>query len=49
MMKIKPLKLTITLIGILTSCGGGTDPEPPLVDTSSSDWDSMVWEQDDWG
>ena len=54
-MKIRILKLIIimTLTGVLFGCGGGggsSNPEPPPpVDTSSSDWDAMVWDQDDWG
>jgi hypothetical protein len=51
--KLNKLAFILTIIGFLSSCGGGgggPDPEPPPpVDTSSSDWDSMVWDQDDWG
>lgn len=49
--KLNRLTFMLVIIGFLASCGGGgADPEPPSpVDTSSSDWDSMVWDQDDWG
>ena len=42
----------IIIIGFLASCGGGGDSEPeppPPPPVGSSDWDSMVWDQDDWG
>jgi len=49
--KLNKLAFFLIIISFIASCGGGggggggTDP----VDTSSSDWDSMVWDQDDWG
>ena len=48
---LSKLTFIFIIISLLSSCGGGgTDPEPPPpVDTSSSDWDSMVWDQDNWG
>ncbi|MBV1911971.1 MAG: hypothetical protein KUG78_21960 [Kangiellaceae bacterium] len=49
--KLNRLTLVLIIVGFLSSCGGGgggtTSPLP--IDTSSSDWDSMVWGQDDWG
>ncbi len=54
MMKIKSSKKIVKILFILlfvsfiSSCGGG-DPTPLPIDTSSSDWDGMVWDQDDWG
>ena len=47
------LTFIFIIISLLSSCSGGGNEgattSPPPVDTSSSDWDSMVWDQDDWG
>ena len=37
--------LLLTLLG-LSACGGGGDTPPPQQ--GSNDWDTMVWDQDDW-
>lgn len=50
-------KLTKAIICIfvclfISSCGGGsgsdTTTQPP-IQTGSSDWDTMEWDQDNWG
>lgn len=30
---------------LLTACGGGNNPPPPA---GNSNWDQMVWDQDNW-
>ena len=48
--RLKKISFILLILSFLSSCGsdGGTT-NPPPVDTSSSDWGSMVWDQDDWG
>jgi len=40
------------LLFALSACGGGgnsaTSP-PPQTQTGSSDWDNLVWDDDNWG
>ncbi len=46
---MKQLKIIVglTLLALsLTACGGGGDSTP--APTGSSEWDTMVWDQDDW-
>lgn len=48
--KLNRLTFVLFIIGFLSSCGGGgSDGGTTLEDTSTSEWDSMVWDQDDWG
>lgn len=44
--KILFSSMFITLL--LLSCGGSSNP-PPEPDTSSDQWDQMVWDKDKWG
>jgi len=47
----------IILLGLmfaLSACGGGgggnsATPPTPQTQTESSDWDSLVWDDDNWG
>jgi len=47
------IMLSLCLI-LLVSCGGGgasnsARTNQPPAPTASSNWDSMVWDQDNWG
>jgi hypothetical protein len=51
---IKTLRLTllvaVVLFGLVTILGkGGGGEAPPSPPDESSNWDTMVWDQDDWG
>ena len=40
-------------MSIVTSCGGGSDSpdpvDPIIVDpVTNTDWDSLIWDQDNW-
>lgn len=36
-------------VAVLTGCGGGGGSgDSPARQTGSSDWDSMVWDRDNW-
>jgi hypothetical protein len=39
--------LMLVLLSTLTACGGGggSDPQP---NNDARNWDSMVWDQDNW-
>ncbi len=45
----------LLVIGVLLSgvsaCGGGgsSSSAPPPVNTASSSWDQLIWDQDNWG
>jgi hypothetical protein len=51
---IKTLRLTllvaVVLFGLVTILGkGGGGEAPPEPPGGSSNWDTMVWDQDNWG
>ena len=48
-MKLKLLKvlLAFSLLALLGACGGGGGGAAPPAG-GSSDWDQMVWDQDNW-
>lgn len=43
--KLKGLLGALVLALLLVACGGGDNPPSP---TDSSNWDEMVWDQDQW-
>jgi len=48
--KFKKVKCFIFIVLFLTSCGGGgSSTPPPVTELGSSDWDTMQWDQDNWG
>jgi len=50
--KLNRLASILIIVGFLSSCGGGSDggtANSPPIDTRSSHWDGMVWDQDNWG
>ncbi len=49
--KLYRLLLAGLLISALSGCGGGSSSAtpPPGGTTQSSDWDQLVWDQDNWG
>ncbi len=34
------------MLALITACGGGNNPPPPP--DNSNNWDSMVWDQNNW-
>ena len=46
---IKALTILLLSVSVLAACGGGgSDGGTPQPPTGSSNWDSMVWDQDNW-
>ncbi len=45
---IKALTILLLAFSILSACGGGGGGDAPQQPTGSSNWDSMVWDQDNW-
>lgn len=43
----KLLAMLFICLSVLSACGGGGGDAPP-PQQGSSDWDTMVWDQDDW-
>lgn len=43
--------LVILALVVLGGCGGGGGggSSTPAAPTGSSNWDSMIWDQDNWG
>jgi len=39
--------LILLFIVSLSACGGGGSDTPP-TEGNNSDWDNMVWDQDNW-
>lgn len=49
MMQLNTLHLVILLGAVLlTGCGSGGGDDDDSATTGSSDWDEMVWDQDNW-
>ena len=48
--KLLLLLLLLPLLALLGGCGGGGGggSKVPLPPSGSSNWDQMVWDQDDW-
>lgn len=50
--KLCRMLLAGILISMLSACGGGgssSAPPPPGGNTPSSNWDELIWGQDNWG
>ena len=46
---IKSLMVFLLSLFVLAACGGGgDDPPPQQPPQGSSNWDTMVWDQDNW-
>lgn len=46
---IKALTILLLSFSVLAACGGGgDDPVPQQPPQGSSNWDTMVWDQDNW-
>lgn len=52
-MNVKALVAIVAITLLLGACskggGGGASAAPPPPPPGSSDWDRMVWDQDNWG
>lgn len=51
MMSKKILTLMMFILVSLagTACGGGDSAAPQTPEQGSSNWDELVWDQDNWG